>query len=135
MNLSPFQLSPTTRYAFCGMSYLAKTSGERYALVDEVARAEKLPKHFLAKIFQTLTQRGLLRARRGPGGGYALMRQPAETTLLEIVEALEDPRESPSCALANRRCLSGGPCAVHAMVARTRDVMLRSLRKLTLADL
>src|SRR5690242_9418500 len=99
MNLALLQLPPPTRYALCGLVCLARQSAGHYALVEEVAAAAKLPKHFLAKIFQQLAHQGLLLSRRGPGGGYALAKAPESVSLLSILSALEQTPLSNFCFL------------------------------------
>src|SRR2546428_13266401 len=57
----------------------------------EIARMEHIPKHYLEKVIRDLMHRGLVRARRGPGGGYQLAR-PAETiSFRDVIEAAQRP--------------------------------------------
>src|SRR5947209_2409906 len=97
MNLTLLQLSPATRYALSAMRHIARQPPKRFALVEEIAEAECLPKHFLAKILQMLAQEGLLVSRRGPGGGYALARPPKSVSLLTVLSALEQTPMSRFC--------------------------------------
>ena len=46
---------------------------------------------YLEQIFQRLRRAGLVRSKRGPGGGYTLARSSGEISLREIIEALEGP--------------------------------------------
>jgi Rrf2 family protein len=56
-----------------------------------IARAEDIPELFLLKLLRPLALAGLVRSRQGPGGGYALARDPEDVTLLEVVETVEGP--------------------------------------------
>ena len=98
------RLSPSARYAFQGMSFLAQKPVGQFVLVEEVAAAGQLPKDFLAKIFQKLAHRGFLTARRGPGGGYALARPADEITLIDILRTIEDTSPKEKCLMEQRSC-------------------------------
>ena len=93
MEIRLSKLSPSAKYALKGMTYLAAHSKENFCLVEDVAQSEKLPRNFLSKIFQQLAHRGILISRRGPGGGYYLAKPAYQLHLLEIVEAVEEPRK------------------------------------------
>src|SRR4051812_24058986 len=54
-----------------------------------IAEAEQISAHFLAKILQELTRKGLLRSNKGPSGGFALRTPAAQIRLLDLVEALD----------------------------------------------
>lgn len=130
------QLSASARYALEGMVYLAGSRNSGFCLTGEVARERGLPGNFLAKIFRRLSGRGLLRARRGPGGGFALARDPGGIRVMEIVDAVSEP------VPAGRRCLLGAAdcgaashCPAHRTLVRAERDLMRKLRGLVLTDL
>ncbi len=102
----------------------------------EVARSLRLPAAALSKSFQRLARRGLLEARRGPGGGYRLASDPARLSLLEVASALEveDVRRG-RCLLEERECRSAEPCPLHRAAKEADARLRRALKDLTLADL
>ena len=55
----------------------------------EVAKACGIPVEYLLKILQQLVRAQVLRSERGRGGGFMLRRPPTQTTLLEVVEAVD----------------------------------------------
>src|SRR6185437_8317398 len=86
------QITRAGEYGVMGMMYLARkgdAGGRKTAMIDEVSRAEKVPKSFLAKIFQNLARAGLVNSVRGAGGGFVVAKQAGEITILQIVEAIE----------------------------------------------
>lgn len=48
-----------------------------------------MPVQFLEGLFATLRRAGVLQSQRGVKGGYRFARDPAQVTVLEVVEALE----------------------------------------------
>ncbi|MDQ6806279.1 MAG: Rrf2 family transcriptional regulator [Actinomycetota bacterium] len=59
--------------------------------IAELARRRDIPVQFLEQLFATLRRAGVLRSQRGVKGGYSFARDPAEVTVLEIVELLDGP--------------------------------------------
>ena len=104
-------------------------------MIDEVSREEKIPKSFLAKIFQSLGKAGLVRSYRGAGGGFALAKKSEEITVLEVIEAIEGK-------IAFQRCLQEPPdcehmeyCALCSLFEQAQDRVKEVFARTTLADL
>ena len=57
--------------------------------IGELARRREIPVQFLEQLFAVLRRAGLLRSQRGVKGGYSFAREPAEITVLELVELLD----------------------------------------------
>jgi Rrf2 family protein len=85
--------------------------------IQEIARAQYVPREYLAKIIQKLAQAGIVTTHRGVGGGIALARPPEEITLLDIIEAIEGPVALNSCIIRPGECPREGYCAVHQELA------------------
>jgi Rrf2 family protein len=56
-----------------------------------IAKSCGIPVEYLLKILQQLVRAQVLLSERGRGGGFLLRRTPAQTSLLDIVEAIEGP--------------------------------------------
>jgi Rrf2 family protein len=59
--------------------------------MDDVAKAQDIPISFLENILTQLKSSGIVRSQRGPEGGYWLARPAAETTLAQIIRAVDGP--------------------------------------------
>ena len=57
--------------------------------IQELSRIESIPVKFLEQILLIMKRAGLLRSKRGIGGGYQLDRSPEEITLGEIVTLID----------------------------------------------
>ena len=84
-------LSITTKspYAIRALAELARTGGAGPVPIGELARRRDVPVQFLEQLFAVLRRAGILRSQRGVKGGYAFAREPAEVTVLEVVELLD----------------------------------------------
>jgi hypothetical protein len=81
-----------------------------------------------------LQRRGLLHARAGPHGGYALARPVAAITLLEVIEAMEGPLQTSTCVLRDGACDAGGACLLHDAWGAAQEALRTALSRTTLAD-
>ena len=84
-------LSITTKspYALRALAELARTGGAGPVPIGELARRRDIPVQFLEQLFAVLRRAGVLRSQRGVKGGYSFARDPAEVTVLEVVELLD----------------------------------------------
>lgn len=113
----------------------------RYLSTKALAELHGLPKEYLSKALQSLSQAGLVDTALGPSGGYRLAKPPAELTFLEIVEAVEGNARTFVCAniRANNPCRPKGhcdskPCAVARIMWEADEAWRQTLRSVTLAD-
>ena len=77
-------------YALQALAELGR-SGDGPVPIGELARRRHIPVQFLEQLFAVLRRSGILRSQRGVKGGYAFAREPADITVLEIVELLDGP--------------------------------------------
>lgn len=63
--------------------------------VKEIAERKAIPEDFLGQIMVSLKQADIVRANRGPGGGYYLTRPPDQIRLREVLQALSGPLAGP----------------------------------------
>ena len=79
-------------YACRALLSLALRTGESGPTsVRDIAERTGLPQPYLEQILLALKGAGLVRSKRGVGGGYVLARQPAEIRLSEILSAVDGP--------------------------------------------
>jgi Rrf2 family protein len=76
-------------YAVRALAELARRGGDSPVPIGEIAKARDIPVQFLEGLFATLRRAGILQSQRGVKGGYSFARQPAEISVLEVVELLE----------------------------------------------
>jgi Rrf2 family transcriptional regulator, iron-sulfur cluster assembly transcription factor len=128
-------LTQKTEYAIRGMLYLSRLSDGHSASLDVIASEMKVPRSFLAKIFQVLVKRGLIVSSRGVGGGFMIARPPEQITLCEIVEAMEGPIIPNQCLMGEGVCSFQKTCTVHPVWRRVQSVTRGILQEVTLKTL
>jgi len=70
---------------------IARSGGTRPMQIQELSKSEDIPVKFLEQILLIMKRAGLLRSKRGIGGGYQLDRTPEEITLGQIVTLIDGP--------------------------------------------
>ena len=129
------QLTRGVEYGVEGILYLARHGGDELAFVREISRATSSPETFLAKIFQRLANKGLVRSRRGFRGGFRLARPAGRITLREVVEALEGPIEFHHCLDHLRARGHRQQCQVRRVFGQVQRKVANILDQTTLADI
>ena len=103
--------------------------------ISDIARRTGVPKAYLAKILNALSQQGLVQTKRGYRGGISLARSTEDISLLQIVEAVEGGQWLCDCLLGIEEFGAYTICPTHDFWARIRGEIAEQLRKTTLAAL
>jgi len=99
---------------------------------NALAKSLHLPSRHLEPLLQALTREGILKAVRGPHGGYVLAREQRRITAADILRAagtLDDESEEP---------VSGSALLVQAagsILAKAENAFLASLSRISVEDL
>ena len=105
--------------------------------VRDIAERTGLPQPYLEQILLALKGAGLVRSKRGVGGGYVLARPAGRIRLSEIVGAVDGPIVAGDFGEPHRNgaCDHEGQCVLLAIWADVGDQMRQLLRSITLADI
>lgn len=129
------QLSTKGRYAVMAMADLAGRSEDRATTVAEIAQRQQISQAYLEQLFARLRRRGLVTAHRGPGGGYRLARPAAETSVAEVVIAVDEPLRAIRCGGGKAGCMKDGArCLTHDLWEETGRRIQSYLASVSLAD-
>ncbi len=124
-----------TDYAIRLMCELAKLgSGERDT-VRRTAETVAVPYDYARTIARDLVSAGLLKSRRGVGGGVELARSAEDISILDIMQAMDDQASLSLCTADPSICGRSDTCAIHVGVWRGLDVVIEGyLSQHSLAD-
>jgi Rrf2 family iron-sulfur cluster assembly transcriptional regulator len=105
--------------------------------VRDIAERTGLPQPYLEQILLALKGAGLVRSKRGVGGGYVLARDPGEISLAQIVAAVDGPIVAGDFGEPheNGACDHEGQCILLAVWAEVGEQIRTKLQNLTLADM
>lgn len=128
-------LSKSCEYGLRATLYLATLKRGGYVSIREISDELDISFHFLTKIFQKLTQDGILVSFRGPNGGVMLARAPDQVTLLDIVLAIDGPELFSACVLGLPGCGDQKPCPLHNRWAVERERLEAMFTRTTVAEM
>ncbi|MEY3566135.1 MAG: hypothetical protein RLZ19_149 [Actinomycetota bacterium] len=105
--------------------------------VRDIAERTGLPQPYLEQILLALKGAGLVRSKRGVGGGYTLARPPSEIRLNEIISAVDGPITLGDFGEPHQdgSCDHEGQCVLLAIWKQAGDHMRQHLEGFTLATI
>ena len=136
------QLKNQVEWALHCCAILAGLGPDRHLATRDLAELHGVPKEYLSKALQALSQAGIVEGTLGPSGGYRLARAAGAISFLDIVEAVEGRQSSFVCTeiRKNNPCrpsqmCDDRPCAIARVMWAADEAWRKSLRGVTLADL
>ena len=133
-------LSKKAKYAIKALLALAEHERGEPVRIADLALEEQIPPKFLELILLGLKNQGILRSRKGKGGGYLLARDPADIYLGQIVRMFDGPLAPVPCAsqtayVACADCPDEAVCGVHLAMKAVRDATAKVLDGTSIASL
>lgn len=126
-------LSRTSGYAIAALSRLPGP-GDSWRLARDLAVSSGVPQAYLSSILNALARNGIIRAKRGYRGGFALTRPAEQISVLQVVEAVEGRAWREGCLLGLSECSDERACPSHKFWKTKKNMIERYLRSLTLAQ-
>ena len=139
--------------AIRAMLQVAQTQSFAGFSPKKICADAEISEPFGHKAFAEMVKAHIIQGMRGPGGGYSLLRHPAEISLLDVVLAVDGPNafaECPmgascqaqggsggafsceGCTLPNPMCELRRICPLHDLWRETRKLVISELKLLTL---
>lgn len=128
------------KYGLKAMLFLARQPEGATAAGQDIAVANGIPKKFLDAILLELRNAGMVRTRKGPGGGYALAKPLTEIRVGHIIRVLDGPLAPINCASKSAYmpcadCRNVEGCSVRITMSKVRDAMSDILDRMSLKDM
>lgn len=127
------QFSRKADYAIRAVTLLGSTGPDRSMQAQEMAETGKIPIKFLEQILLVLKRAGILKSKRGVGGGYRLGRDRRLITVAEVIEAVDgelvklvDATDYPSFE---------GSAGIAFCLSEAENAINSKLREVTIEDL
>lgn len=124
-----------SRYAVRALLELALYHGKGPLMMQTIAEKQGVSRKYLDAIFTSLKTAGLVRSRRGAGGGHMLAREPHEIHLDEVFRALDGPTALVDCVADSEICQRSHRCVTRGVWKTVGDAIDDALSKISLADL
>jgi Rrf2 family protein len=128
------RISAKSDYALRALLELAAAGGE-LRTTEVIAQAQGIPPTFLATVMGELRRAGLVRSHRGAEGGYTLARAAAETTVADVIRAVDGPLASVHGHRPQDLDYEGAAQALTPLWVAVRASLRQVLEQVTLAHL
>jgi Rrf2 family protein len=133
-------LSNSCRYGIRAVIYLAsQPAGISKVGIKQISADLGLPTPFLAKILQQLAKQKILSSSKGPHGGFSLLRDPRNITLLDIVNTIDGNDTFTNCVMHTGTCEGVNSekkkCPLHEDYEKTRSELIRLFSHRTIDEL
>jgi Rrf2 family protein len=125
--------SQTVEYALRAVVHLADQSPAPRT-THQIAEATQVPEAYLSKVLQALGQAKIVQSKRGIGGGITLAKEPAELTILEIVNCVEPIGRIRECPLG-LKAHGARLCPLHKRMDSALAMVEKAFRETTLAEI
>ena len=130
------QLSKKSRYGLRALIDLASAPQNQYVSLSNIAERGEIPAQFLEQVFASFRRAGLVKALKGPQGGYQLARNPKYITAAEILEILEGSYQIADEEVSSEsRCYAVSETMQKRLIDPINQAMERFLSELTLEEL
>ena len=101
-------------------------------LIQDLSKAETIPRKFLEQILLELKGFGLVHSKKGKGGGYSLAQPPRLIMLGAVVRVMEGPLAPLPCASETRyrkcdECPDADICETRIVMREVRDAIAKVL--------
>ena len=130
------KISTRGRYAIRILLDIAMHQQNGYVAMKDVARRQQISKKYGDQIGMQLSQAGLLLAARGRQGGYRLVPEAKDVTVLQVLRVMEGPLAPVQCLeTAHNFCERQAYCMTLSMWEGLNRVMTDYLGGITLQSL
>jgi Rrf2 family iron-sulfur cluster assembly transcriptional regulator len=130
------KLTTRTRYALRALIQLAQPGGNGMNL-KMIAEHQKIQPKYLEQILLQLRRAGMVGTKKGPGGGYYLMREPGSIALADIMVAVGESTAPVRCVSgrADKYCSGIQTCTMKPVWMQLKEIIDGFLENHTLEDL
>lgn len=129
------KISMKSDYGVRAVVDLALHYGQGLTQSADIAARQGIPEPYLDQLLTVLRKAGIVRSTRGPKGGHALAKPPAEMTLGHVIGALEGPLAPMGCVDDVRMCQQSGDCVQREVWQQVKAAMDAVLDATTIESL
>ena len=129
-------ISTRGRYALRVLIDLAEHTDCGFIPMKEIAERQGISLKYLGQIIPVLSKNGFVEAVHGKGGGYRLLKPPAECRIGDILRLTEGDLAPVSCLECGAKaCTRAAECRTLPMWAEFYKLATDYFNSITLADL
>lgn len=125
-------ISEIVSLALHSMAFIADSKKD-IVNVKEIAAVTGCSEAHLVKVLQRLARAEFLYSVRGPKGGFGLLKDPDEISMLDIYEAIEGPLQATGCPTHHQTCPFKS-CIFGGVPEKSNQDFIEYLRRKKISD-
>lgn len=132
------KISTRVRYGVKALKYIVKKTEEgNLVRIKEISEAENISVQYLEQILFKLKNEKIIEGKRGPSGGYKLIKEPQDITLYDLYLILDEDSKVIDCnePAENKKSCSGDGCNCSCVWGQLDIAMTKIMQSKTLEDL
>jgi len=122
-------------YAVRTLLYLALREGTDFVSATILSKELGIPMNFLRRICTSLIKAGILETREGKNGGVRLVKNPADITVLQLIELFDGKTELSDCTFRKKLCPNRTTCVLRRRLLGIEALVVREFAAMTLQAL
>ena len=128
------KITRKVEYALIALRHLKGKKHGELTTAKEIAEHYAIPQELLAKALQQLARENVIKAVKGPSGGYKLDSDPNLINMTKFFEIMEGPMGIMDCYF-DSGCDQLNACNIRTPINRINDSIRSMFDKMTLADI
>lgn len=129
-------ITRASEYAILSLIVLSKATSPMDS--ETLSNQLSIPKSFLAKILQSLAKKGILKSFKGVNGGFSLLKDPKNISMLSVMSAVEGKAPAVfDCSPSQQNCPSDRAelCSIWPFLNKLQGKIDDFLAELSLDDI
>ena len=128
------QLSAQGDYGLILLKELSRVPQGSFLSLSTLAKKRHLPRKYLDQVASLLIGAGIIYAREGRGGGYALLKPTGKIGFIQVLRSLEGNVEPVKCVYDCSGCQRLSACEKKTGWQKVHQELYKILKNKTLAD-
>ena len=128
-----FKITKKVEYALMAVRHL-HMEDNKLSSSSEIANSYNIPKPLLAKILQRLARKNIIKAIKGPSGGYIISKDPFKVKMTEFFEIMEGPMGIADCH-DDSSCAQIECCSIKDPINKLNNSVKSLFDNMTLAEI
>ena len=128
-----FKITKKVEYALMAIRHL-HMEDSKLSSSTEIANSYNIPKPLLAKILQRLARKNIIKAIKGPNGGYIISKDPLKIKMSEFFEIMEGPMGIAGC-IYDSKCDQLECCSIKNPIIKLNNTVKSLFDNMTLAEI
>ena len=110
-------------------------SGKALMSARDIADAQKIPYHYLRRIFRALIAHGIVGSKEGATGGLKLIKDAGKISIYDLIKIYHEDFGLTACMAKGNLCPNHKVCVLRCEVTKIEKDVIGKFKKITIKKL